>query len=412
MTPSNLRILFVCTYFPYPEVDHSGGTDLFNYIKWLSQRHEISLISFIHPIEEKYVPSMRELCANIEVISRSGSVLFKAIRHPLRRLTQPKRSCYSYSTEYEEKLKSLLGRERFDVIHFEGPWMGQYLDLVSEGRTVLDEVDVHSMVAYRQLQYVKHSFHKAYAWFEWAKCQTFELGACQRADLVLTRSEKDRRFLQGYLPGLRVEILPPWFEGLEQFAHISEEPAEEKSLLFLGSMNRTRNVEAALYFYEKVLPLIREEIPQVKFYIVGSSPTEKVQQLAKDKNVVVTGYVKDIGPYYERCAVFVAPILVGGGIIVKTLNAMSAGRPVVTTRFGNEGIEAIPEQEIRIADSPEEFAQKTVELLTCHSLWRRIATGGRKLVRRNYDWEKAMQRLERAYFALVEDHCLEESHLY
>lgn len=278
--------------------------------------------------------------------------------------------------------------------------MGQYLDLVREGRSVLDEVDVHSLVAYRQLRYVKHPIRKAHDWFEWAKCQTFELGACQRADLVLTRSEKDRRFLQSYLPGLRVEILPPWFEGLEQFAHISEKPTEEKSLLFLGLMNRIRNVEAALYFYEKVLPLIREEIPQVKFYIVGSSPTEKIQRLARDKDVVVTGYVKDIGPYYEKCAVFVAPILVGGGIIVKTLNAMSAGRPAVTTRFGNEGIEAIPEQGIRIADSPEDFAQKTVELLTGEGLWHRIAKNGREFVQRKYNWERAMQSLEKVYLGL------------
>jgi glycosyltransferase involved in cell wall biosynthesis len=117
--------------------------------------------------------------------------------------------------------------------------------------------------------------------------------------------------------------------------------------------------------------------------------------------VVVTGYVKDIGPYYEKCAVFVAPILVGGGIIVKTLNAMSAGRPAVTTRFGNEGIEAIPEQGIRIADSPEEFAQKTVELLIGEGLWHRIAKNGREFVQRKYNWERAMQRLEKVYLSLM-----------
>ncbi len=166
-------------------------------------------------------------------------------------------------------------------------------------------------------------------------------------------------------------------------------------------MSRTRNVEAALYLHEKVLPLIREEIPHVKFYIVGSSPQEKIQQLAKDKDVVVTGYVKDLGSYYERCAVFVAPILVGGGIIVKILNAMAAGRPVVTTHFGNEGIEAVPEREIRIADSPQEFAQKTVELLTNDDLWHMTARNGRGFVRRKYDWEKAMQELEQAYFSLL-----------
>ena len=401
MTASSLRILFSCVHFPYPEVDHSGGTDSFNYIKWLSQRHEVSLLSFISPSEEKHVPSMRALCAQVEVVHNVRSVAYKSMRHPIRRLTQPKQCCYSYSPEYVKKLRYLLERGKFDIIHFEGPWMGQYLDLVGEGKTVLDEVDVHSLVAYRRLENTKHPLKRAYDMFEWVKCLSFELGACRRADLVLTRSEKDRRFIQSYFPSLRVEILSPWFEGLEQFANISEKPPEEKILLFMGQMSRTRNVEAALYFYERIFPLIRERVPQAKFYIVGSSPAESVKELARNSNVVVTGYVKDLAPFYERSAVFVAPILVGGGIIVKILNAMAAGRPVVTSCLGNEGIEAIPEQEIRIADSPEEFVHKTVELLTCNSLWQTIAKNGRELVQRKYDWEQAMQGLERAYYSLM-----------
>jgi glycosyltransferase involved in cell wall biosynthesis len=402
MVASRLRILFVCSHFPHPKVDHSGGTDYFNYIKSLSEKHEVSLISFIQPFEEKHVSSMRELCADVEVIRDPHPVLYKAIRHPLLRVVYPKRCCYLYSTRYREKLRDLLDRRKFDIVHLQGPWMAQYMDLIKGPKIVLDEVDVHSLVAYRQYQNAKHFGEKVYNLFEWAKCQSFELKVCRRADLVLTRSGKDRRFIQSYLPNSNVEILPPWFEGLEQFAHISEKPAEEKSLLFLGMMGRIRNAQAALYFYEEIFPLIRERIPQAKFYIVGSSPGEKIHQLATDKDVIVTGYVEDIGYYYEECAVFVAPILVGGGIIVKILNAMAAGRPVVTTPFGNEGIEAIPEREIRIANSPEEFAQKTIELLTNDSLWWVIAKNGQDFVQRQYNWEDVIQGLERAYHGLMQ----------
>jgi len=279
--------------------------------------------------------------------------------------------------------------------------MAQYMDLIKGPKVVLDEVDVHSLVAYRLYQNAKHFGEKVYNLFEWAKCQSFELEVCRRADLVLTRSGKDRRFIQSYLPSQNVEILPPWFEGLEQFAHISEKPIEEKSLLFLGMMGRIRNADAVLYFYEAIFPLIKEKIPQAKFYIVGSSPGEKVQQLAGDKDVIVTGYVDDIGYYYEKCAVFVAPILVGGGIIVKVLNAMAAGRPVVTTPFGNEGIEATPDQEICVADSPEEFAEKTIELLTNDNLWHMIAKNGRDFVRGRYNWKDVVQGLETVYHSLM-----------
>jgi glycosyltransferase involved in cell wall biosynthesis len=401
MIGRRLNILFVCSHFPYPEVDHAGGTGFFHYIKSLSERHTVSLISYIQASEEKHIPSMREFCVDLEVIGNPRSVLYQSVRYPLLRVTRPKRYCYAHSVQYEKKLRTLIGRRQFDIVHIQGPWMGQYMHLVRGPKIVLDEVDVHSLVAYRQYQNTKHIIKRAYNLFEWAKTHSFELDVCQRADLVLTRSEKDRRFIQNYLPGLMVEILPPWFEGLDQFDRISPEPSEPRSLLFMGTMNRIRNAEAVLYFYEKIFPLIREKMPGLKFYIVGSSPGERVQQLARDEDVVVTGYVEDIGHYYERCAVFVAPILVGGGIIVKILNAMAAGRPVVTTPFGNEGIGATAEREIRIAQSPEEFARKTVELLQDEGMWHVIAKNGRDFAQQRYDWGQIVLDLEAAYHGLM-----------
>jgi glycosyltransferase involved in cell wall biosynthesis len=401
MKANGLRILFVCANFPYPTVDHSGGTDYFQYIASLREKHEVSLISYVRPHEEKHVSSMKELCVDLEVVSDTRSILRRSLDHPFLRVAQPKRYCYLHSSKYQKGLRAMLARREFDIAHVEGPWMGQYMDMLAGIKIVLDEVDVHSLVAYRQYLNSKNWSQRIYNLYEWAKTHSYELQACRQADLVFTRSDKDKKFLESWLPGPRVEVLPPWFEGLEQLSHISETPAERSSLLFLGAMNRIRNTEAVLYFYHEIFPLIRREMAGAKFYVVGSSPNEKVRRLAKDKDVIVTGYVEDIGHYYEKCAVFVAPILVGGGIIVKVLNALAAGRPAVTTFFGNEGIQATPEQEIRIADSPEGFAQKTTELLTDDGLWRRIARNGRDFVQRQYNWQETMQGLQRAYDSLV-----------
>lgn len=401
MTLTPLKILFVFSHFTYPKVDHSGGTDYYNYIKWLSQKHKISLISFIQPSEEQHILTMKEYCSDMVLIRDTRSIFQKTFQHPLRRIFHPKRACYLYSTAYKKRLSTLLQNKEFDIIHLQGPWMGQYLDVIQGAKTILDEVDVHSLVAYRQYQNEKNLGMKLYNLFEWVKCQSFELTACQQVDLVLTRSEKDKNFVQSYLPHKQVELLPPWFEGLEEFSQISERPAEPRSILFVGTMSRIRNIEAVLYFYEKIFPMIRKEISGVKFYIVGSSPPEKIQNLGKDQNVIVTGYVEDIGSFYQKCSVFVAPILVGGGIIVKILNAMAAGRPIVTTAFGNEGIGAAPENEIRVAQSPQEFAQKTIELLTNRTSWFRFAQNGRVFIKNRYNWEDIMKSLEKTYYDLL-----------
>jgi len=400
MALSPLKILFVCSHFTYPKVDHAGGTGYYNYMKWLSQKHIVSLISFIQTSEEEHISSMKGCCSEMELIRDTRSILQKTLQHPLRRIFHPKRACYLYSTAYKKRLSDLLQTKEFDIVHLQGPWMGQYLDVIQGTKTILDEVDVHSLVAYRQYQNEHNLGMKLYNLFEWVKCQSFELTVCQQVDLVLTRSKKDKNFVQSYLPHKQVELLLPWFEGLEEFSQISERPAEPRSILFMGTMSRLRNIEAVLYFYEKIFPMIRKEIPGVKFYIVGSSPSEKIQNLANDQDVVVTGYVEDIGSFYQKCSVFVAPILVGGGIIVKILNAMAAGRPVVTTAFGNEGIGAIPENEIRVAQAPQEFAQKTVDLLTNHSSWLKFAQNGRVFVNNQYNWEDIMQSLEETYYKL------------
>src|SRR5208283_3084824 len=124
------------------------------------------------------------------------------------------------------------------------------------------------------------------------------------------------------------------------------------------------NVDAALYFYQKVFPLIRRRVSDAKFVIAGYGPPEELTALQKnDPGVLVTGFVDDIDECYKKAAVFVAPILLGGGIIVKILDALAAGTPVVTTSYGNEGIGAVPGRDLLVADDAEGFAAAVLRIL-------------------------------------------------
>jgi glycosyltransferase involved in cell wall biosynthesis len=159
-------------------------------------------------------------------------------------------------------------------------------------------------------------------------------------------------------------------------------------------MNLPANVEAVLYFTREILPLIRQHIPDAKFYIVGSAPTSSVRRLNSEEGVVVTGEVEDLTPYYDRCAVNVVPLLRGGGIIVKTLNGMAAGRPTVATRAGNSGTGAQAGRDLLVGDSPESFSHAVVDLLSDQRLWQEIAENGKRYVVTNYHWEETVRELE------------------
>jgi glycosyltransferase involved in cell wall biosynthesis len=134
---------------------------------------------------------------------------------------------------------------------------------------------------------------------------------------------------------------------------------------------------------------------------VGTDPLPDVLQLAGD-GVHVTGYVKDVLPYYEQTAVSIVPLRAGGGTRLKILESMALGRPVVSTSIGCEGLDVIDGRHLLIADDPKSFADKTVRLLTDSVLFQHIATEARQLVVNRYDWDIIAHQLMDIYSELVQ----------
>jgi len=112
--------------------------------------------------------------------------------------------------------------------------------------------------------------------------------------------------------------------------------------------------------------------------------------------------VDDVAPYYRRSTVCVVPVRTGGGTRLKILEAMALGRPVVSTTIGCEGLDVADGEHLLIADSPEQFAEKTVRLLTDRALCRHITTAARQLVVTRYDWDVITGQLMQVYAEMVE----------
>jgi glycosyltransferase involved in cell wall biosynthesis len=130
---------------------------------------------------------------------------------------------------------------------------------------------------------------------------------------------------------------------------------------------------------------------------VGKDPSKKLKDLSDGKNIIVTGYVDDPIPFYQSCDIAVVPLRAGGGTRLKILEAMALGRPVVSTNIGSEGLELVDGQHILIADKPEEFADKTIRLLTDDLLYHRIVQQARNLVEERYSWDQISKNLLKVY---------------
>jgi len=175
-------------------------------------------------------------------------------------------------------------------------------------------------------------------------------------------------------------------------------------LLFTGAMDYHANVDGVLWFSNEIFPLIKRQVPNCEFFIVGSRPAPKVRELADREGIVVTGFVEDIRPYYEKATVCVIPLRLARGIQNKILEAMSMARPVVTTGKALEGIKAVPGRHVVVADSAPEFAKGVIELMGDPTRRVEMGQAARDFVIQNHDWAKNMRTLQEVLSGRIPAH--------
>nr|WP_302828666.1 glycosyltransferase family 4 protein [uncultured Bacteroides sp.] len=156
-----------------------------------------------------------------------------------------------------------------------------------------------------------------------------------------------------YVVGNKVDI--PDLQKVSQHNYLD-------TIVFVGKMNYEPNVVAVLHFANNVFPILCLDYPKLKFVIVGAHPDERVKKMAKNENIIVTGYVESVEPYYQRATIVVAPMLSGAGIQNKIIQAMSYACCVVTTSIGAEGLHI--DHEIAIVDKDESMIETISFLLS------------------------------------------------
>lgn len=196
------------------------------------------------------------------------------------------------------------------------------------------------------------------------RTQKLEIATYRQADVVISVSDEEADTLRKLLVDTPVSVVPviypPWTGVRAEFV--------EPELLFVGSFRHDPNADAVLYFHREVWPEIRSEFPRAHWTIVGPDPPREVMELASDA-IEVTGFVTSTTPYLARAWVSIAPLRFGAGMKGKVCEAMNAGVPVVTTRIGAQGVNALDGRDFLVADEATEFASHVKALL--HSPRRR-----------------------------------------
>lgn len=389
-----MNILFVTRLLPHPIFRTSGAQDQVHYIEALSKKHDVSLIAFVTSEQSKAVRYMKSVCKQVVAVPYDPDDLFSRLRRAVWRVLFPKVYGRNVSLSYARALRTLTTDPKYHVVVIEGT-MALYAWMLPRERRIIDEIDIYSRVAFQEYRIKRNTLQRQIAWLEWKRTRLFEFMTIQRCDGVLVRSKNERDWLVHRISGKEIAVISPWFEGLSELLPIESKRPEGNKILFMGALENPKNASAVLFFINEVFPLVKSAIPDAIFLIVGDAPSKVIRDLGDDSSIIVTGEVPSLKPYYEQCAVNVVPLFIGGGIIVKTLNGMAAGRPTVSTPQGISGIEAQPDRDLLVVPvDPVKFAEAVIRILTNDELWLSLAVHGKQFVRSQYNWSETVAELE------------------
>jgi len=301
---------------------------------------------------------------------------------------------YKYlSPKVFEALDSVLKRKTFDVVHFEFIHMAGYAEWMKKRYglpAVLREQNIESQLHGRFAETTRPPL-RWYLKDQARRLERYEAKMAPLFDMCMTITENDRQTLLRMAPSARTVVLPAGIDP-ETCRPLPVQKRPGK-LVFLGAMSWPPNVDSVRWFSKDILPGIRERIPETVFYIVGSNPSPQVKTLHDGKNIVVTGYVKDVREHVCDASAFVVPLRVGGGMRLKIIEAMAMGAPIVSTSIGCEGIEAEHGRHILIADTAGDFRDTVAGLLRNPALAGSLSENAGRLVNDKYSWESVTRNI-------------------
>ncbi len=385
------RVLMVSPYAILPPI-HGGGVFMQQAVEQLRLLAPLHLLVLLDGEHERAAHEpLREHVESLEFLVRrqgktrgAGSITPFAVR------------------EFADaELEWLLHREvllhSIDVVQLEYTQMAQYAGPCRRLVWALFEHDVYFQSIARAMKGMG-MFGRARAGFEYLRALRWELRALPQLDLIQTCTEENTRYLLSFLPGLNGRIRHDLRAGIDASAYeFRPDGREPFSVLFLGSFRHRPNVEALDWLIRHVMPAVLRAEPRARLYIVGAGAPEDHTLPDLGGAVRVVGFVEDVREPLGRYAVFACPILSGSGVRVKLLEAFAAGIPCVSTRLGAEGLASEDGQVCQLADRPEEFAQKIVELFRRPEEAAAMARRAREHVERNHDARAMAERLVEAY---------------
>ncbi|MEZ4672698.1 MAG: glycosyltransferase family 4 protein [Caldilineaceae bacterium] len=403
-----MKILFLTQVLPYP-LDAGPKVRAYYVLRHLAQRHEITLVSFVRATDTpEAVAHLRQYCTAVHTVPMPRSKLRDGY-HLLRSFVngQPFIITRDWNGRMVSSLRALLAEAGpFDAVHADQLWMAPYALLVRQWqaaplRLVLDQHNAVFMIPERMAGDGANLLKRQLLALEARKLALYEVDTCHKFDHVTWVTNEDYAAVAAHASGHRRHppndgVIPICGDVAGQQPIVRRPDA--RRLTFVGGLHYPPNAQGICWFAEHVFSQILATAPDVILTVIGKQPPAALHQLGiPAANLDVVGFVESLDSYLAETAVFIVPLLAGGGMRVKIIDGWKWGMPIVSTTIGAEGIATLPGQNILIADTPEDFATTVIDLLQKPTRATQLAQSGRRWLEEHYDWRQVYRQWDSIY---------------
>lgn len=361
-TPSGKNVLVIDHHLPMPDRD-SGSLRMFQILKILHRLgHRVTFLP----------DNLADMPSYICELQKRG---IQVVHHPYVKRVRDYLISHGHMFDVVVLSRCDFARKHIADVRLHAP----------QSRIIFDTVDLHYLREQREAQLTQDPEVRRKA----QERQLLEDYLIKEADETWVVSPIEQQMLQENWPHKSIQLVSNIVDVTGPVTPF----ALRRDWLFIGGFQHRPNIDAVLFFVEEIYPLVRDRLPDTKFYIIGDKAPPEIVALASDR-IIVAGLQRDVRSFFDSVRLSVAPLRFGAGIKGKINQSLAFGVPVVATSIAVEGMNLADHEHVLVADEPQDFARALIELYESEELWKRLSQNGISKTQELYSTDAAREKLE------------------
>jgi glycosyltransferase involved in cell wall biosynthesis len=392
------------TSYPY---DSGGRLSIYGITKSLAEKgHKITFVTYItdYPKQE-HINELKKICEPIFIKKNTKNNLFGAFINLFSSV--PYNISKYYSKELKIFLQDFLSKNEIDIVHIDHLHMSWTVDVIKKIKNipvVLREHNLEMKIMERFGEVELNFILKAFSKIQYKKFLKYEPQQCKKFDKCVMITKEDQSALLSLSSDIKTSVIPAGVDN--KILLFESNNIIPHSIYHIGSLEWEPNYNGLMYFISEIFPEIIRKFPDTKLYIYSKGVEKLILNESIKKNIVLCGYVDDIWKEVMDKQIMVVPLKVGSGMRIKIIEMLAAGKIVVSTSIGKEGIEVENGKHILIADDSKSFVKVISDVFNNKIDLLEVSNSAKAIIKEKYSWDNISNKFENEYLELIHSHSI------